>query len=623
MWAGQNYSILVKHFFVAGFDFGTSYSKVVLRDQLTNVAKAVTFGGDRSGLLPSFVRVQQGVVAGPDGGDMGLLVSYPKLIATDALSGSQRFHSLYGNSLGLVCQMLESQSLKDIASVVLVRYFVSVLNAIHDFIKGDEDWGRFDPATDPIVVQIAVPIGLNASDNACDAMMQRSLAAATLLVAEGRGRGSESSVSELKWGLQRLNELQPESRDSLNGRCITYPEVAAGVQTVLRSPNTPDGKFITMDVGAGTIDLNAFLRRRRTDQDTGAGLEYWSCEVRPLGFARLRLPGEARGPHEVSVSPLAESELLQQLQNAVHDLMRAAFRYQPKRVMGGGPSPWSNRTFAYIWGGGAAHPAYASKFLESLQSLQVGVREAFRLELPTDRFVIPHDVDFGRLAIAYGLSFHKANLEAVRLPSQLKTFDEIYPAYWQEFMHAERLCSCRGNPACLRCHGLGLIRPDQTLAPSLNLAPAFAAAPQRAHKSHIQVAFEKCVAAYSGLAPRKTFLIERLLVLSKLGLLRARPEIDVGSIACQTADSILNYNVQLFRGRVRVLRHSAKPVGNAYQCLVRRLDRDAYADVVVQGPGRQVATAINVDGRYSCVDIVCRIARSDRREFFLQFEGLA
>jgi molecular chaperone DnaK (HSP70) len=79
----------MRHLFVAGFDFGTSYSKVVLRDQLTNVAKAVTFGSDqRSGLLPSFVRVGNRVFYGPECTGGVLIISYPKLIATDAASGS-------------------------------------------------------------------------------------------------------------------------------------------------------------------------------------------------------------------------------------------------------------------------------------------------------------------------------------------------------------------------------------------------------------------------------------------------------------------------------------------------------------------------------------------------------
>jgi hypothetical protein len=613
----------MNHLFVAGFDFGTSYSKVVVRDQLTNVAKAVTFGSNRSGLLPSFVRARQGVISGPDGGDDGLLLSYPKLIATDAASAAARFASLYGNSLGQFRQLLESQSLEEIAPIALVRYFLSVLNAVHRFIRLDEDWRLFDPAVDPLVVQIAVPIGLNSGDNACDQMMQRALAAATLLHFEGKGHGPESPVSDLKWALQQLHELRPESRENLNARCITYPEVAAGVQTVLRSPNTPDGKYITMDVGAGTVDLNAFLRRRPTEQHTGAGLEYWSCEVRPLGFARLNLPSRKSAPHELSVNPLAESELLQQLQAAVHELMRGAFRYQPNRVIGGGPGPWSGRTFAYIWGGGASHPAYESTFLRSLKSLHIGVGDANRLELPSDQFVKPHDVDFGRLAIAYGLSFHKANLESVRLPAQLKRFDELYPAYWQEVISVETLCSCRGNPACLRCHGLGLIRPDQALAPALDLAPANRATTHRVHKSRIQIAFEKCVDTYTRFHPRSTILIERFLLLSHIGQLRYRPEIDTNSMAYQQAGDILTHNVRLFRGRVRVLKHSAKRVGEACQCIVRRIERHAYADVVIQGPVQQIERVVNADTRFSSVDILCRIGRTDRREFYLQFEDVA
>lgn len=613
----------MRHFFVAGFDFGTSYSKVVVRDQLTGVAKAVTFGDSRSGLFPSFVRVRPGIITGPDGSGDGLLLSYPKLIATDAASGRSNFSSLYGDSRGQLYQLLETQSLQGVALIVLARFFLSVLNAVHAFIQNDEDWHRFDPSIDPLVVQVAVPIGLNAEDNACDKMMQRALAAATLLKANAKSLQLESSVSELKRAFRELDDLQPAIRENLDARCITYPEVAAGVQTVLRSPNTPDGKYITMDVGAGTVDLNAFLRRRRTEHDTGAGLDYWACEVRPLGFARLKLPHTHQAKHERSVNPLAEGELLGELQVALAELMRGAFRYQPNRVSGGGPSPWSMHTFAYIWGGGAAHPAYEETLLKGLKSLRIGVHGANRLELPTDQFVKPYDVDFGRLAVAYGLSFHKANLESVRLPSQLKQFDELHPAYWHEIINAENVCSCRGNPACLRCFGSGLIRPDASIVPTFIVGVPQPAHPIVVHKSRVQIMLEKCVDKYHRLHPRNTFLIERFLLLSQIHHLRHRSEIGEQSMICEQARNILIENVRIFSGRVRVLKHSAKPSEDGCQCVVVRPTRDSHADVRIHGPTQQIEKVVNHDDDWRFTDLVCRIHRTDRREFILKFEDVA
>lgn len=615
----------MKHFFVAGFDFGTSYSKVVVRDQLTGIAKAVTFGDKRSGLFPSFVRIRPGLIVGPDGNEDGLLLSYPKLIATDAASGNSSFSSLYGNCLEHVHRLVETQSLKEVAPLVLTRYFLSVLDAIHQFIRHDQDWRLFDPSVDPLVVQVAVPIGLNAADNACDEMMQRALAAATVLRTWKRCSGPDSPVKDLKNALQKLNELDLAARENLNARCITYPEVAAGVQTVLRSPNTPDGKYITMDVGAGTVDLNAFHRRRRVEHDTGTGLDYWACEVRPLGFARLKLP-EAyarQARHELSVNPLAEADLLRQLTAALHDLMQGAFRYQPNHVIGEGRNPWSRHTFAYIWGGGAVHLAYEQTFLHNLKALRIGINDANRLPIPSDQFITPSDVDFGRLAIAYGLSFHKANLESVRLPSELRMFDEQYPAYWQEVIHSEKLCICRGNPACLRCYGLGLIRPDSSIAPALDVGVIRRAHQPVVQKSRVQIALEKCVCTYHVFDTRRPFLIERFLLLDRIRQLRRRPEIDDTSLIRQQAEAILLYNVLRFAGRVRVLKHSAKRVKHGCQCVVHGKYRESYADVVVHGPPQQLEKVVNGGDRYRSVDLFCRIRRTERGEFILVFEDLA
>src|SRR5690606_26915695 len=113
------------------------------------------------------------------------------------------------------------------------------------------------------------------------------------------------------------------------------------------------------------------------------------------------------------------------------------------------------------WGGGALYAPYKEHFLSELQKLGVGVQEVNQLPVPVESFQVPDDVaSFGRLAIAYGLSFHKANLEAVRLPNQLQTFDELYPDYFRERAAEGRFCSCWANPSCPKCFGTGFIQPS-------------------------------------------------------------------------------------------------------------------------------------------------------------------
>lgn len=461
----------MRHFFVVGFDFGTSYTKVVVRDQMTKLAKPVVFGKMGVGLLPSFVRAKGSFVAGPldaVGGES--LITYPKLIAADAVSGKNRFGAVY---LGHSYQaFLESSGLagEEAAGVVLTRYFLSVLSGVEQFIPTEPVWSEYDPDFDPIVVQIAVPTGLMGgnSDQGIARLFRRSLRAATYLLRRGNIPALTPS-SLLQEGFRGVEELPPDERTFLEDRCITYPEVAAGVQTVFRSRSMPYGKYVTMDVGAGTVDLNVFLRRDPNFGDGPASpneLHYWSCEVVSCGAAHLGRTGAPA--HEETLQGFAPCQIIEMLDKGIRKLMDRALEFQPARSIGTGGSPWTRGTYVYAWGGGLAHPGYESTLVKILAEYAVRVETPNRLPSPSENFPIPRDVgEFGRFAVAFGLSYHFANLEAVKLPHQVKTFDELYPDYWQRLEPDRNWCSCHANPSCPRCQGTGFVartksRPRET-----------------------------------------------------------------------------------------------------------------------------------------------------------------
>jgi len=613
----------MNHLFVAGFDFGTSYSKVVLRDRLTNVAKVVTFGpGDNLALFPSYLRVLPEGLAGPESDAPGLIVSYPKLIATDAASASRSFAPLYADIIPKIAGIWPNPiSLRDFAPLLLTRYFLSVIDGIHAFIRRDEEWGQYSPEADPLIVQLAVPIGLNQADNECEKLMQRCLAAATWLRRQAAPATPVIAPAVLGSALAEVDRMDAVARDHLNLRCITYPEVAAGVQAVLRSPNTPDGKYITLDVGAGTVDINAFLRHQRGTHSAGDGLEYWACEVHPLGFARLDLPGgDFRQQHERTVNPMAPDDLFGKLEGAVGELMKKAFRYQPNRVVGGGGQPWRHRTYAYIWGGGAEHAPYQAAFARKLEACGVKVPGITRIPRPNEHFHIPADVNFGRLAIAYGLSFHEANLEDVRLPHELQTFEDRYPFYWHEAMAAERACTCRGNPECPRCFGLGQIRRDAAIAPAILTAPRFTQEAPAPARNRYSAALEARVRQYEELSPRTFHLVERLLLLNRIQILRMRPEIDPQSHFADRAGRILQHNMATFRRRVKIVPMSGIECSEGCRCVVLRKDQNKMADLIIRGDPEGLTRKISRHQGHNYVDLVCAIAGSLHDGFHLKAE---
>jgi hypothetical protein len=612
----------MNHFFVAGFDFGTSYSKVVLRDQLTGVAKVVTFGPNATWVFPSFVSVGYGKIYGPESNEGLVTLSYPKLIAADADSKSRDFISLYSHKLPEVYSLTGLTSLKEVIQCALVRYFLSVLTEIRRFIVQDHDWDKFDPVADPVVVQIAVPTGLSVRDSSIDLLFQSALAAATLMQNAGWGVARDSSVEDLLIAITKLSALAPAELEDLNNRCITYPEVAAGVQTVLRSPNTPDGKYLTLDVGAGTVDINAFSLYS-ANGTTSSKLDYWACVVEPLGAARLSsvAPSREGSHHEVAVNTLPERELKNCVYHAVTRLMAGAFRHQPLNVHGNGGSPWAHRSYAYIWGGGASNSLYEEAFLKALRDSRVGVQVINRLPNPSDNLVSPRGIDFGRVAIAFGLSFHKANLEAVRLPTELETFDELYPDYWQDALDQKKLCNCRANPTCAFCHGTGFLTVDFNLAgpipkdQSLDLDQRISGGtPYVRRKSRFGVVLDRIV---EQLRHPETGIVERVTLINRVTHMYRSPRIRMDGRTLTRATQFVNADFNGYCGVVRVRRGSARLIGGGCSCLVVRDESNTGITVPILSPYSEYLLKTVNKGVQGFIFLECRSKRTKKGNYFL------
>lgn len=601
-------------FFIAGFDFGTSYSKVVLREQNTGLAKAVTYGPDASGLFPSFVRIGKNVVVGPETISLALMLTYPKLIAADAAESREDFTGLYEAKLSDVFSLLETDSLHVVARLALTRLFLSVLNAVQKFISQDRDWHAFNKSTDPLVVQIAVPTGFSNGNRRTDLFFQKALAVAMKLwIGQKRSTG-KSSVTTINQAWTEVDSLSTVEREHLNARCITYPEVAAGVQTVLRSPNTPEGKYITMDVGAGTVDMNVFYRPARDDDRR---LDYWSCAVEPLGSAHLRHERVTwdRAAHETTVNPISEVDLEQRLEGAVRLLMKNAFRYQPNNIRGG-VRPFMMNTHAYIWGGGAECRIYREILVRTLKFEHVGVETVNYLPSPSDQFIIPRDVNFGRLAVAYGLSYHKANLETLRLPDQLATFEELYPDYWRDVLGGQQLCNCRANPDCVRCYGTGFIEIGNDLAPRLVIRSQDIAesANIRNPAQRIPSRFDQAMRVWIHKFRTSRDLIDQYHSLVQIRRLYITPRQTLSANVLRDATQLLSSDASLLSGTITIRRGTARRFQGGCSCLTNYSNRWAIRIYTSEASYLfdQIAHA-----QQSQLNLRCKIRRQENGEFYL------
>ena len=70
------------------------------------------------------------------------------------------------------------------------------------------------------------------------------------------------------------------------------------------------------------------------------------------------------------------------------------------------------------WGGGLKHRKYGETILKRPDELMYPQRQIIRLPHP-EGLIMPDGADFDRLAVAYGLSFHRYRLEDVDLPPDL------------------------------------------------------------------------------------------------------------------------------------------------------------------------------------------------------------
>jgi len=405
-------------FIVAGFDYGTSYSKVVLREQNTGRSVVVKFNGYPDGLLPSLIGFDGVNLLPPSSNKRCPQIPYLKMLAAHAAFGTPLSESpvrVPASIQGLVI----SQGLPLIRNL-LSFYFAHVIAGVRHFIKAASPWEDFDltlgNSQDHLIIQLAVPTGLLADDGRVEKLFREALILAHELSAD-IDPDLKSPIPLKQW-TERTGAVSPalltEGQDKYKWQCTIYPEVAAAVQTVFRLDSAPDdARFIIMDVGAGTVDLNAFYRNRH-----GRRVDYYAAMVESLGAHHLN--DEFDAFHSLEVT-----ELKARLRTAVANLFCRAVQYQPNHGVVPGHRTWDRAHF-FISGGGSHLSTYRHSFTDGLKN--AGIHRPTLLNLPAPlNFETPPETEFGRFAVAYGMSFFKPNLDRIKLPHELRTFAELYP----------------------------------------------------------------------------------------------------------------------------------------------------------------------------------------------------
>ena len=407
-----------------GLDFGTAFTKCVIRDVANNVAYPlfVSVAGQSTFLIPSEVRIGRGSVSCPlDATHDGQPVSYLKM----ALAGlaDARDHKAWIRHVE--ASLPPDATTPTHIEALSVWFLARVLKAARSFII--EKWPDFTPDRDFCFVNMAVPVA-HAERPELEARFLGALRKAyALAFGASIPAGSVEALAEKLAAMRVPAELAE--------RCYLYPEVSANVQSYIKSPAAKDGLYIFADVGAGTVDLSVFIYWPHESNEKP--LSYLAAQVLPLGSSQIELRAAEGTKHTVAQLRAAKEtahersvawELRDRLDSARASLELEIVQ-QSETVLRRSRELLRRTQFRemqiLLGGGGLCQRPYVDGLKCALRNAGIIHPPTLPLPQPGDReFIWPRGLDretaFRRLSVAYGLSFLHATLDPHRYPTEMK-----------------------------------------------------------------------------------------------------------------------------------------------------------------------------------------------------------
>lgn len=452
------------YIFQIGFDFGTSSSKIVIRDINTDKAWVFKhFEKDNlsSLLIPSVVLFDGDTFSihdtidtlYPENGLYHLKVALEK-VALNKID-AKILHE-YKNIVGKYCKYSPSEITK-MATIFFLSLWIKRVIA-HIMIRYP-DYGKMND--DQIRINMAIPVA-----DICDENV-RKLFRSMLTIA-----WSIKSASIIKdcVKIDELNEYISNLNDDCsteNELCQVYPEVSANIQAFIRSPaSSPDATTIYFftDVGAGTVDQSVFTYAGRDERM----LNYFAGNVFPHGSRSIEIFAcgesidaqkleywrnikENRGENKTIIAAKNKvyNDVCRDSEKTLHDTRKCL-----PEGYGVSKQETLRKKIKFIFsGGGYTSRPYGLSVLDAFKKNILKDSDPIVTSMP-----YPEDLKLpskckkhiSRFYVAYGLSFLFDDLAAYSSPSENKML--IVSSG-----HKER-CSCGGlNKNCIRCSGTGII----------------------------------------------------------------------------------------------------------------------------------------------------------------------
>jgi hypothetical protein len=419
------------YFIQIGFDFGTSYSKCICRDVMTNKAWVCIPEKSEQQELPFLIPSSVVLVSGKLKHIENHRIQYPK----DGMYHLK--HALvkvamheWNDPVLAPYRRDDHQSDVNLAGFVetcAVYFLAGALGAVRQQVRRRlPDYGSFPE--DYMAVNLSVPVS-DAESPEVNALYHR-------IVCEAWGLSKELAdyppiyFTELE---SLRKEKQENSVQSLGEACFIYPEVSANVQGFVRSRVSSPGIYLFSDTGAGTVDQSIFIFSRQ--EQGGEHLTYLHGSVLPLGSSHIERHAciacgimdwqtlemwrerKERGGMEPELRAARDKIAAGLIQGTEATLAFAKRKlYVPDEL---------NGIRVIFGGGGHCEYPYRSAVMRPFSG------QLFRQEISPDvvGLPVPRDLELKdsearwmrRLSVAYGLSYEKSELASFTYPKNVST----------------------------------------------------------------------------------------------------------------------------------------------------------------------------------------------------------
>lgn len=414
------------YFIQIGFDFGTSYSKCICRDIITNKAwihlPSISEGQEFPFLIPSALLLKNEeicVVESPayHYPENGLYHLKQALVKIAKEEWDDPVLAPYRSIIGFS----EVAKLPEFVESCAVFYLARSLGEVRTKIRQRlGDYGSLK--NDYMAVNLAVPVA-DAERPEVNKLYNRILVESWCL-ADKLADCNSIHIRELG----SLREKSCLKRDLYaEEACFIYPEVSANVQGFVRSRVSSPGMYLFSDTGASTVDQGVFIFARQNHMDH---LVYLIGRVLPLGSSNVERRAaercgmidnqtlenwrakKERGENTPELSD-AREWIASKLSRGTEATL--AFAKQKLYV------PDQLGEIRVIFGGGG-HCEYPYKtavmkpFTGQLFRRNINP-DVVGLPLPRDLAINEHENRWmKRLSVAYGLSFEKSELISFTYP---------------------------------------------------------------------------------------------------------------------------------------------------------------------------------------------------------------